>query len=151
MPLSVGDEVVVRALARKRGTVIAVGRDGRYRVRVDGITMWCREAELGEPPPAGKKKKRPAATDRSEAAVARADTAPPGRIDLHGLRVEEAMTRVMDAIDRSLREGADRIEVVHGKGSGRIRDALHRRLASLSVVSHFALDAKNDGVTWVYF
>jgi DNA mismatch repair protein MutS2 len=148
--LVVGDEVVVRALARKRGTVIAVGRDGRYRVRVDGITMWCREAELGAPPPAGKKK-RAAAPHRSEAAVARADTAPPGRIDLHGLRVEEAMTRVMDAIDRSLREGADRIEVVHGKGSGRIRDALHRRLASLSVVSHFALDARNDGVTWVYF
>jgi dsDNA-specific endonuclease/ATPase MutS2 len=40
---------------------------------------------------------------------------------------------------------------VHGKGSGRIREALHRRLAALPVVAAFRLDPANAGVTWIYF
>jgi DNA mismatch repair protein MutS2 len=74
-----------------------------------------------------------------------------GRIDLHGLSVAEAIEKVMAEIDRSLQRGADRLEVVHGKGSGLIRDALHKRLAALSVVAKFRLDPRNAGVTWVYF
>jgi len=72
-------------------------------------------------------------------------------VDLHGLLVEEALARVVDEIDRSLLRGADRVEVVHGKGTGRIRDALHRHLASIPVVAALRLDPKNPGVTWVHF
>jgi DNA mismatch repair protein MutS2 len=57
----------------------------------------------------------------------------------------------MDEIDRALRRGADRLEVVHGKGTGRIKQALHQRLASLSVVAAFKIDQHNSGITWVYF
>jgi DNA mismatch repair protein MutS2 len=77
--------------------------------------------------------------------------APPRRIDLHGLRVEEALTRVVEGIDRALVAGADRLEVLHGKGSGRVRDALHQHLASMRVVVSFELDPDNPGVTWVHF
>jgi DNA mismatch repair protein MutS2 len=72
-------------------------------------------------------------------------------VDLHGLGVEEAIARVVDEIDDALVRGADRIEVVHGKGSGRIRDALHRHLATMPVVAEFGLDQGNPGVTWVRF
>jgi DNA mismatch repair protein MutS2 len=74
-----------------------------------------------------------------------------GRLDLHGLIVEEALARLTDEIDRSLLRGADRIEVIHGKGSGRVRDAVHRYLASMPVVAAFRLDPVNPGVTWVHF
>jgi len=77
--------------------------------------------------------------------------APPGYLDLHGLVVDEALARVVDEIDRSLLRGADRVEVVHGKGSGRLRDALHRHLASMTVVVAFRLDPRNPGVTWIHF
>jgi DNA mismatch repair protein MutS2 len=65
--------------------------------------------------------------------------------------VDEALARVVEEIDRSLLRGADRVEVIHGKGSGRVREAVHRYLASLSVVAAFRMDPRNDGVTWVYF
>ena len=147
MALSIGAAVVVRAFWNKRGVVIAVGRDARYQVRIDAVTMWCGEADLivqAEP----RKKK----TAGQKQPPARAnEIAPPGRIDLHGLVVEEALARVVVEIDRSLLRGADRVEVVHGKGSGRIRDALHRYLASLPVVAAFRLDPRNAGVTWVHF
>lgn len=61
------------------------------------------------------------------------------------------MARVVDGIDRALLDGADRLEVLHGKGSGRIKEALHQRLASMRVVVSFELDPDNPGVTWVHF
>ena len=149
MSLPIGADVVVGTFGNKRGVVIAVGGKGRYQVRLDRVTMWCREEDLETPPEDGKKKPRRAA--RAETPALRDDAAPPGCVDLHGLRVEEAIARVVDEIDRALLRGADRVEVVHGKGSGRVRDALHRHLASMSVVvAAFRLDPANPGVTWVY-
>ena len=147
MALSIGAAVVVRAFGNKRGVVIAVGRDARYQVRIDAVTMWCGEADLTIP--AEPRKKKPAG--RKQPPARANEIAPPGRIDLHGLVVEEALARVVVEIDRSLLRGADRVEVVHGKGSGRIRDALHRHLASMPVVAACRLDPRNAGVTWVHF
>jgi len=152
MPLSIGAAVAVRTFGNKRGVVIAVSRDGRYQVRIEAATMWCSEEDLTV---ASKPRKKKQGGNRS---LRHRDTendsgpvAPPGHIDLHGLVVEEALARVVDEIDRSLLRGADRVDVAHGKGSGRIRDALHRHLASMTVVVAFRLDPKNSGVTWIYF
>ncbi|MEP6915503.1 MAG: Smr/MutS family protein [Acidobacteriota bacterium] len=153
MAFPIGAEVVVRTLRNKRGLVIEASRDGRYRVRVEGITTACREADLTLPPVAKKSSaKRPDLNVPDVPAVPNTAAAvPPGRVDLHGLLVEEGIARVMDEIERALKRGADRVEVLHGKGSGRMRTAVHRRLASLSVVAAFRLDRDNPGVTWVYF
>ena len=147
MPLPIGAAVVVRAFGNKRGVVIAVSRDGRHQVRIEGVTMWCREEDLTVP--AEPLKKKPAGD--KQRATAADKIAPPGHVDLHGLLVEEALARVMEEIDRSLLRGTDRVEVVHGKGSGRIRDALHRHLKSMSGVLALRLDPRNPGVTWVHF
>lgn len=146
MAVSIGAAVVVRAFGNKRGVVIAVSRGGRYQVRIDGITMWCSEEDLTVPTEP-RKKKTAGQTQRTSTAD---EIASPGRVDLHGLRVEEALARVVEEIGQSLLRGADRVEVVHGKGSGRIREAVHRQLASMPVVSAFRLDSQNPGVTWAH-
>ena len=163
MPLSIGAAVAVGTFGNKRGVVIAVGRDGRYQVRIEAATMWCSEEDLSVPQEPRKTKKagdRPGrhilrgprrARLRGEVPEPEEAVAPPGRVDLHGLVVEEALARVVEEIDRSLLRGADRVEVVHGKGSGRLRDALHRHLASMNVVVAFRLDPRNPGVTWIHF
>ena len=153
MTWPIGSEVVVRTLGNKRGVVIEAARNGRYRVRVEGVTTSCREDDLAAPAEGMGKKNASASRARLEHphASTRDDTGPAARVDLHGLRVEDAIAKVMDEIDRALRNGAARLEVVHGKGSGRIKSALHRRLATLSVVAAFRVDPHNPGVTWVYF
>ena len=150
MALPIGAAVVVRTFGNKRGVVVAVGRDGRCHVRIDAVTMWCGEEDLTV---SAEPRKKRAEGDRSRKHGGTVDDgpeAPPGRIDLHGLLVEEALARVMEEIDRSLLRGAGRVEVVHGKGSGRIRNALHRHLASMPSVEA-VLDPRNPGVTWVRF
>ena len=150
MPFSVGSRVILLALGKKRGLVVATDRRGRYRVQVDNTTVSCREDDLAVPPEEGRRAKK----TKSQATPARRGSdesaAPASRIDLHGMTVEEAIVRVVEEIDQALRRGADRVEVVHGKGSGRIRDAVHRELAALPVVASFRLDPQNAGVTWVY-
>ena len=150
MPLRVGTEVAVVSLGRKRGVIVESAGTGRYRVRVENVTVWCREDDLSVAAPGPRKTRAPR---QARAAPARTDdaAAPAGRVDLHGLYVDDAMTRVVEEIDRALRRGADRVEVVHGKGTGRIREALHRHLDTMPVVASHRLDPHNPGVTWVYF
>ena len=152
MPFSVGDAVIVRAFGNKRGDIIAIGRDRRYQLRIERVTMWCREEDLAPQKASGRRKDSRSKPDRPRHTRGdRGHVAPPSRLDLHGLIVEEALARLTDEIDRSLLRGADRIEVIHGKGSGRVRDAVHRHLASMPVVAAFRLDPGNPGVTWVHF
>jgi dsDNA-specific endonuclease/ATPase MutS2 len=150
MAFPVGSTVVVLSLGRKRGVVVEAGRGGRYRVQIDNTTVSCREGELAaaQDKETSKRKRARGPRDGEEATSSEAPAA--GRIDLHGLTVDEAIARVVDEIDKAVRRGADCIEVVHGKGSGRIRNALHRELAALSVVASFRVDPRNAGVTWVY-
>ena len=153
MRFSIGDAVVVRTLGNKRGEIIAVSRDERYQLRIEGVRMWCREEDLAVPkePRESKTRSRNTPQRHGDSGEDPGCLAPPGRIDLHGLLVEEALARLVDEINRSLLRGADRVEVVHGKGSGRIRHAVHRHLGSMPVVASFRLDPTNAGVTWVHF
>ena len=152
MPFLPGATVVVRPIGNKRGVVIDVGRSGQYRVQVENAVVSCRERDLAAPPAqAGKKQKHRGPKPKAPETDAPNPAAPPGRADLHGLTVEEAIAAVDQQMDHALRRGADRLEIVHGKGSGRIREALHRHLATIPAVSAFKLDPRNTGVTWVYF
>ncbi len=151
MAWPIGSEVVVRTLGNKRGVVVEAGRGGKYRVQVEGVTTACREDDLAAPPVEKRKKHASRARLEHPSTRNQDETAPPGRVDLHGLRVEDAIARAMDEIDGALRRGADRLEIVHGRGSGRVRDALHRHLAALTVVASFKIDPHNAGITWVYF
>jgi DNA mismatch repair protein MutS2 len=150
MPFTVGSRVVVLSLGRKQGVVVEAGRGGRYRVQVENATVSCREGDLAAPvPPKRPREGGPVPPQLTTDEAMAASAAP--RVDLHGLTVEEALARVVEEIDLALRRGAGRLEVVHGKGSGRIREALHRHLATMTVVASFSLDPRNPGVTWVYF
>lgn len=148
MPFAPGSSVVVLTLGRKQGVIVEAGRGGRYRVQVGNTVVSCRETELA----ATEDRKRRSSPKVPETPKPGSDAfaAPASRIDLHGLTVEEAMGQVLQEIDRAIRNGADRVEVVHGKGSGRLRDALHRELAGISAVTAFRLDPRNPGVTWIY-
>jgi DNA mismatch repair protein MutS2 len=151
MPFSLGSRVILLALGKKRGVVVATGRGGRYRVQVNNTTVSCREHDLAAPPEEDRRAKKAKSQATSARRGSDESAAPASRIDLHGMTVEEAIVRVVEEIDQALGRGADRVEVVHGKGSGRLRDALHRELAALPVVSSFRLDPRNAGVTWIYF
>jgi DNA mismatch repair protein MutS2 len=68
-------------------------------------------------------------------------------LDLHGLTVDAAIDRVEHALNEALLADVGELRIVHGKGQGRIRAALHRHLRTIPSVRAFRLDPRNDGVT----
>jgi dsDNA-specific endonuclease/ATPase MutS2 len=76
---------------------------------------------------------------------------PPVEVDLHGLTVEEATTRIDTALDAALRAGDAQLRFIHGRSGGRLRGALHARLRQIAAVRGFRLDPRNPGVTVVSF
>ena len=66
-------------------------------------------------------------------------------IDLRGLRVDEVETIVMHAVDAAVRADLKSIRIIHGKGTGALRDRVGEMLRKESRVSNFRLGAWNEG------
>ena len=49
-------------------------------------------------------------------------------LDLRGLRVEEALVRLEEFIDRALLDGLSTVRIVHGRGTGALREAVRDHL-----------------------
>lgn len=72
------------------------------------------------------------------------------RCDLRGLRVEAALERLAAHLDRAALRGCSRIDVIHGLGTGALRDAVRAHLAGSPYVERFDAghpDAGGEGVT----
>ena len=75
------------------------------------------------------------------------------RLDLRGRRVHEALADVTLLIDEALVSGLDDVEILHGKGSGALRQAIHEYLAERPEVVSFEeapWDQGGAGVTFVH-
>ena len=66
------------------------------------------------------------------------------------MTVSQALRAVDDWLDKLILAGAETGTIVHGLGTGKLRDAVHKHLPSLTAVKHFALNELNPGETKVY-
>ena len=143
----IGAEVIVRAL-NKRGVIAAELKPGVYRVQVGALTMTAREDELDTP---SKKARRrspgPAASTTGEGPQ---ESGVPTSLDLHGLTVDEARNRVAGYISRAILAGHERVEIIHGIGSGKLKDMVTRDLASIAAVRAVKPHPTNPGVTVLF-
>ena len=63
---------------------------------------------------------------------------PSSQLNVIGLTVDDALPKVDKFIDQALLHGLERVQIIHGVGSGRLRDAIgrylngHRAVRSLS-------------------
>ncbi len=158
MPFAIDAPVVVKSIG-KTGRVVEAGRNGRYRVRVGGVVMACREEDLGEAAAGDRGGKRGKArpnrpttlSHTAEGDLSQSERGRLGSLDLHGFTVEEALRQVEERLDLALRAGLDSVDIIHGRSSGRIKVAVHRLLRELSAVRHFEIASDNPGVTRVFF
>ena len=70
-------------------------------------------------------------------------------IDLRGLRAGEIEEQVMQAVDAAVRADLKTLRIIHGKGTGALRERVAEMLRKESRVSGFRLGAWNEGGTGV--
>ncbi len=145
--LEPGGLVYVRSLATD-GRIVHVGPQGRITVDLDGVRATTESEDLA--PPRGRND----GTDRPPRKEHRVRRPRPGRVPLQlnvrGMTVSEAMRELDGYMDQLLRADIRRASVLHGKGTGALRDAIGAYLASCSFVSSYGFAPPNlggDGVT----
>ena len=146
---AVGDRVWIERL-KDHGVVLSLSRNGARAVVATGkVNLNVPVAGLGPP----RKTRAP----EPEGAVVRQRSRQPGRpvseIDMHGLRVEEMISRLEAFLNEALLAGCVEARVIHGHGSGALRKALHQHLRKLGL-RNFRLGESGqtpggDGVTIV--
>ncbi|HXH22879.1 MAG TPA: endonuclease MutS2 [Dehalococcoidia bacterium] len=67
------------------------------------------------------------------------------QIEVRGQTLDEALPRVEQFLDLAFRAGAPRLRVVHGKGTGRMRQAVREMLARHPLVKDFGFAPPNEG------
>ena len=63
---------------------------------------------------------------------------PAAQLDLRGMRVDEALDRLMPFLDRAMMDGHARVRVVHGIGTGALRAAVREWLQASAMVSRWS-------------
>ncbi len=72
------------------------------------------------------------------------------KIDLHGFDRESARVMTNDFIDEALCLGYQEILIIHGIGTGIVKNAVHEALSRNKKVSSYRLDGRNLGCTLVF-
>jgi hypothetical protein len=136
-----------------KGVVRAVRNGGRVLVDVRGRATEFREPEVQPLAGSGADAVKVGGPGRGNGTV---DAAPwhrpdegPAEIDLHGLTTDAALARVDEALNEALLAGRSSLRVIHGRGGGRLKAAVHRRLREIPSVRGFHVDPRNEGVTEV--
>jgi DNA mismatch repair protein MutS2 len=140
-PLAAGDRVRVRGL----GTVgeVVTTSDREVEVRAGAMTVRAKPDEVervapgdvGRDPWGIHRPTRSAATSPSGPAVEEAVRTPGNTVDLRGERVEEGLAKLERFLDEAMLRNVDAVFVLHGHGTGAMKDAVRRALAASPYVS----------------
>lgn len=69
----------------------------------------------------------------------------PGELNVIGLTVDEALAETDRYLDRAMMSGRSEVRIVHGKGSGALRNAIRKYLSSLSYIKGYRAAAYGEG------
>ena len=137
-PVVVGDTVEISTLGGKVGRVIDM-RDGDAVVAIGAFKLAVPRTSLTR-------------TDRNEAPEAVGtctgdlpETHAPTEIDLRGLRPDEAEAAVQQAVDDAVRADLRNLRIIHGKGTGALRERVAEMLRKDTRVKEFRIGSWNDG------
>lgn len=150
-PLQPGDSVIVRSVGLK-GEIIAVdAEDGTAMVQVGGFRMNADLCELSreKQAPADQTKRYQAPTERNVSLPPTPEVAM--SLDMRGWRVHEVNERLDNYLNDAYLAGLHQVRIIHGKGSGALRQVVRDTIQSHPLVKAFAGGGRDggEGVTLV--
>lgn len=155
VPLLVGDTVLVREYGQQ-GTIVRKLKDHKFEVQMGILKMVLTSEEIEKQtnqstnePKSTKKKRRNSSSVNTNKAINRAEAS--AKLDLRGVRYEPAMAELDRFIDKALLNNLSSVEIIHGKGTGAIRQGVQEYLRSHRQVQSFKFTGPDQGATYVQF
>ncbi len=139
----------VRLATGRTGVLVSLpDRRGRATVRVGDAKLLVRTEQIGRGEPPSPRDDR-----ASRIRVERARPAPDDAMlaggslecDVRGLRVDEAIGRLQEAVDRAAADGRDGLRIIHGHGTGALRRAVRAHLSESPLVIDQRPGADDEG------
>ena len=139
--IMIGDTVELLKLGTK-ASVIAINKDGTYQLQAGIMKVNARADEIylleNENP--YKAKGRPAHSGREMKT-----TAMSSEVDLRGMDAVEAICVLDNYLDAAMRSNLGSVRIIHGKGTGVLRNAVHQSLKRNKFVKKFRLGVYGEG------
>lgn len=146
-PLDLAPGRPVRVLSVDREGTVARVRGDRVEVRLGSVSFTVTRDDLAAIDPAvdeGPSARRPPDPPRVLRAAEEIGEAPE-ELHLLGRRVDEALPELDRFLDRAVRDGRAEVRVIHGHGTGRLREAVRRHLTSHPLVTAHRAGGKGEG------
>ena len=138
----VGDTVELLKLGMK-ASVIAINKDGSYQLQAGIMKLSAKPDEvylLEHENPYKEKHVRPAHSGREMQT-----SAPSMEVDLRGMDTIEAVCVLDRFVDGAVRGNLQTIRIIHGKGTGAVRAAVHQALKKNKFIKKFRLGVYGEG------
>ena len=137
-PLQQGDEVKVLAYGQK-GTLIEKVSDTEWVVQIGILKMKLPETGLQYTKPEKEKKQVTAMAVRGRSEQVKME------LDLRGERYEDALARVEKYLDDALLSNFHQVNIIHGKGTGALRQGVQQYLKRHSRVKSYRFGEAGEG------
>ena len=146
-PARKGDTVTILKTGTQ-GTVLSVNKDGVLQLQAGILRITARQEEVrvveGETQTQKEAKQYIRRTEHQLRSLgAKAE------VDLRGMTTDEAEAVLSQFIDRAILANLTQVTVIHGKGTGAVRKAVHAYLKRCKGVSSFRLGRYGEGETGV--
>ena len=148
-PIREGDLVEIPGV-RTPAEVVSVGKDGMLQLKSGILKMKAKagEVRLIEDDERAAKKKNPAVTVRQNADRA-LRTSASRELDIRGMETLEAESVVENFLSAAVMGRLDTVTIIHGKGTGALRKAVHDILRRNKAVKSFRLGVYGEGESGV--
>lgn len=148
-----GDEVIIVGTSVRAVVIDPPDKSGNVTVKSGGITTRTKVSKLRLAPSS-------AASKEKDKQIGKSKTAPTveykrgtlnfkPELDIRGYTAEDGWFAVDSYLDEAILAGVRTVRIIHGKGTGALRNALHNFMKSDSRISSFRLGAYGEGDTGV--
>ncbi|MBU5626213.1 endonuclease MutS2 [Oscillibacter sp. MSJ-2] len=142
-PIREGDLVELPGV-RTAAEVVSVGKDGSLQLKAGMLKMTVKpgEVRLIEEE---ERRKKPVSIQQRAAQSLRTMAAAASELDIRGMETLEAEPVVERFIDSAVMGKLNQVTIIHGKGTGALRKAVHQMLRRNPAVKSFRLGVYGEG------
>ena len=140
--IMIGDTVELLKLGTK-ASVIAINKDGTYQLQAGILKLNAKKDEiylLEHENPYKAKGGRPVHSGQEMKLQAMSN-----EVDLRGMDTVEAICVLDNYLDAAMRGNVGTVRIIHGKGTGALRNAVHQALKKNKFVKKFRLGVYGEG------
>ena len=145
-PLEVGDQVEIKGLD-VNAAVVGLAEDGMVELQMGNARIELNKRQLRRVTGPDASSKSPG--ESNEAPGVTVDTLESedsnGELDVRGTRVYEAEELVRQFVDNASLQGLTSVRIIHGAGTGALREAVRELLAKHSLVASFSAATREHG------